>query len=907
MKKLTVQIGSISETRELRSGDFFLMPENPEPPVIVSDLDRNIRQKTWIREFIEGQPSYFEVQPIFEVYTIVAGTELEMFIIAEDPSLVDANSIGDDNRLQYVWKKDGSPIVPINALQNGKGIPGLSIPASDVDSNVAGIYTCEVSNAYGTTTSARVRIQIVEPKKHPMMFRNILKNGSSTQNWVTDVDVITRSFLGSEPLTRNYGSLPRFSYYDVDADRVVGGLPEEFRFCQGGHSSLLYNLLRSWYKKDKQLYNTTVNSNPDRDLEGWEAWLLRAFPSQIVPNEDLENWKYAGFFPGLKWIDSYNKNKKVIGLANEVESQVLTYITRDKIKFKKDGGKEVSTANQVVDLTDMSSIIDGQVTGVPQIAGQFFAYVGAGITGYKIKAQTESGEQLFNWYVLDPEDFFERLKSSKDNRISLIEDSIIEIIPLMEDITEISISTRNNNNVELSRIDLEGPSVSDVFAIKEKSQLPLTWYPIFEMFVTSNNEIQIFGQKYSDTTALRELMSPSLVSARRVLGYEYRLKLKNFSGGAGKRRRFKNTLNNYGFSDTYGEQIIASNGEINLTSFISRKESEGYNIFDFTPKTPTTTPGWQYKRVREHYAFLKLLLESIDLDIKLSIIETPIYEETRGDNEKTRIHKTPVTQLDRNAAFFIKKVPYKEGGSYYPVQVSEKYGEETAISEKRTLKALQDYGAAAMFAVGDTFAIPKGTRSIQVSIKFTHTSEAIDDNQPEMRGWTNPEIYRNDFGSEKSNSKRFVEYGYPRCGVSMARLMLITPDATVSDDYASYFIPPPESTVLGLRRKKLYENTNDTSEVGTFNYELLIPNNLPEFKGIDLYSLNDSLEAYERGVRKNEKDLTPTVTVEEVEQFNESVVEVEDNNLDRLENIDLSTAPDNDVPSSGIDTTESLQ
>ena len=92
MKKLTLQIGSVPETQELRSGEFFLMPENPIPPVIASDLAQNIRQKTWVETYEEDQPVFFEVQPIFGVFTVVAGTTLEMFVIAEDPSLVDANS-----------------------------------------------------------------------------------------------------------------------------------------------------------------------------------------------------------------------------------------------------------------------------------------------------------------------------------------------------------------------------------------------------------------------------------------------------------------------------------------------------------------------------------------------------------------------------------------------------------------------------------------------------------------------------------------------------------------------------------------------------------------------------------------------------------------------------------------------
>ena len=907
MKKLTLQIGSVPETQELRSGEFFLMPENPIPPAIVSDLSQNIRQKTWVETYEENQPVFFEIQPIFGVFTVVAGTTLEMFIIAEDPSLVDADKLGNDSGLQYVWKKDGSAIVAINSLENGKGIRGLSVPGADVNSEISGVYTCEVSNAYGTTISSRVRLQVIEPLKHPMLFKNLLKNGSSTQDWVFDVDVITRSFLEDTTLTRHFGSLPRFMYYDFDADRIVGGIPEDFRFCQGGHSGILFHILQSWYKKDKNLFNLQDSSNPDAALEGWMSWILTSYPSQIVPNEDLDSWKYAGFFPGLKWIDSYNRNtSKVIGLQNEAENNALTYITRDRIKFKKNNGRVKSTCNQEIDVSSINQVIDGNVVGIQQLNAQFFAYVGAGITGYKIKATTADGEKIFNWFVLDPDDFFSRLKSSVDKRPKLVEGSVIEIIPLMEDTTQISIIAKNANNLELSRVDLDGPGVQDVFAIKEKAQLPIMWYPIFDMFLTNNNPIKIFGQTYSTTESLLELMSPNPdIPSQTIAGYTYRLKLENFTGGANKRRKFKNVLNDVDISDTVGEQIISSNGEIDLTPYIARKERDGYNINDFTPTTPTSADLWYYRRIGEHYVHIRDLLQEIDSEIRLTIIPTPIYSILRGDNEQTRIDQTNVSNLDRNAAFFIKKVPYKDGGSYYPTQAAEWSG-YTKIDEKRTLKALQDYGAAAMFAVGATFAIPKYTKSIQVLITFEHLSEAIEDDQAEIKGWTNSEIYRNDFGAEKANSRRFVEYGYPRCGVSMAKLMLMTQDASVSENYASYYIPPTEATVLGLRKQKLYEDSNNTSEPGTFNYGLLLPKALPEFPGIDVYSLNKVTDAYEIGVRERGKDAQPAPTVEELDKFARNVITIEDASPDRQENIEANPSIDEGLNDNTIGSTQSL-
>ena len=933
MKKITTRLTGVPATQELRSGDFFLMPENPSPPVIASDLDRNVRQKTWIREIINGQTSYLEIEPFFGVYTVVAGTEIEMFIIAEDPSLVDAQSLGDDSNLQYAWKRNGASITEVNSINNGKGIPGLSIPAADVNANVAGTYVCEVSNAYGTTTSSRIRLEVIQTTSHPMMYRNLLKNGSSTQNWIASSDVITRAFLSSATITKHYGSLPGFSYYDFKADRTVGDrYPWDFRFCQGGSGGFLYHLLAKWYKKDKDLFDINIKSNPERDLDGWENWMLKSYPSNIVPNEDISSYKSAGFFPGLKWIDSYNRNaSKVIGLESEVENQALTYITRDKIKFKKDGGRETSTCSQIVNIAELSRVVDGKVMGLNQINGQFFAYVGAGITGYKIKVTTLSGIETYNWYVLDPEEFFKRLTENKDNRIALVKDSVIEIIPLVEDTTQISIIAKSENDTELSRVDIDGPTAVDVFAIKEKAQLPLTWYPIFDMFITNNNDIQIFGQTYSNTDSLMPLMSPNPNRASSgFLGYDYKLRVRKFSSSDLSKTLFQLILRFAGYGAIDRELVVGKVLDIDLTNFMKKALGGEFSqwsttvdaaIFGAANKLPllyalfTFQPTFEGSLLdqiteianplspirKQYYDVMKAVLSGIDPDIEIELIQTPIYQNTStSNNENTSITTlrndlSELSGIDRNAAFFLKKIPYLEGGLYYPGPTYlPEWSGDTSINAKRTNKALLDYGAAAMFAVGTTFAIPKNTKTVEILITFTHNSEAMDDPSPELKTWTASEIYRSDFATT-NNGKCFRDYGYPRCGVSLAKFLLFDQTTKVSGDFPSYYIPPPEATVLGLRKNKIYQDTNDTSQPGTFKYDFIAPNSLPEFTGLDIFSLNDALESYEKDVRRIDSTLTPGQSLEDRVNFEDTVAAAEDANTDRVENIESNLPAVDDV------------
>ena len=902
-KKLTVRLNTTSEDQALRSGDFFLMPELPFPPAIVSDLDKNVRQKTWIGEYIDNEPSYLEIQPIFNRYTVLAGPAVEMFVIAEDPSLVDPELIGDDSRLQYTWKRNGASIVEVNALNNGKGISGMAMFPAEVDENVSGIYTCEVSNAYGTTTSTDVELVVVNPKNHPYLFKNLLKNGSSTVDWTVGDDVITRAFVDSLAVTNHFGSLPSFCYYDFGVGKIQPATPPDFRFSQAGHSALLYNILRVWQSKDPSIYDLTLPSKHNAVLPDWMAWLSRAHPPQIVPNEDLEVYKYAAFFPGLKWMDSYNKNlnNKLIGLSNEVDNQIMTYITRDKIKFKKDGGNETSTASQIVDLSEIDAEIDGKVLGLKSLEGQFFAYVGAGITGYQIKATTENGTELFNWFVNTSYDLSNRLQNNTDSRVELVKDSVIEIIPLVQDTTTVSLIMRNANGSEIERLDIPGPDAADVFAIKEKSYLPLTWYPIFDLLITNNNTIKIFGQKYSDTTALLNLMSPNpAIPSQRLTGYNYSLKLNNFTGGADKRRKFKNVFNDYNYTDDFGEQIIEGNGSwtidgwFNGLSTATRNEVLQLSSADLGGESLDNITASEYKQLQRAKAYknMRQALQNIDGEIKVTLNSTPVYENIREDNEIVRIDKANVFSMDRNAAFFIKKVPFREGGNYYPKPAPPNFTagvvDNSVISDKRTYKALEDYGAAAMFAVGATTAIPKGTRSVEVLVTFTHTSDAIEDNQPEARGWTKSETYRNDFTTNRvdSENKPVLEYGYPRCGVSLARFQIMPAGVGVNDNYVSYFIPPAEYTVLGLRKRRLFQDVNDTSKPGTFVYDFQMPKSVPQMPGIDIYALNAVTDEYAKGVRKSVKELDPAPSIDEINQFENTVVEVEDNNGDRIENIE---------------------
>jgi len=940
MKKLTTKLTTYQQDVALRVGNFFLMPEAPFPPAIASDLPNNVTQKTFIKEFVDGTPIYEDMVLRNSTYSITAGTELEMIIVAQDPSLIDLNYAGNESNLIYQWFKDGAPLVPANSLRNGRGFRGVRLPAEEVTLESSGEYYCEISNAYGTTTTTSVFISVVDPRRHPLMYKNLITNGSAnggTDGWVVDDGIISRAFLDEVFVTYHHGSLPPFGYYDDDLEKTAPAtIPHDFRFSQSGASALLWPAFKNLLIKNPNAFKQGSKSNINDSLPDWMAWTLRSMPPNIVANEDISlgSTERAGFFPGIKWMDLYNNNNNpsLIGLDGECVDRALNYFTRDKLKFERAGGRSVASLSQIIDVESASALIDNTVLGVPPIFGQFFSYVGAGITGYKIKVTTEAGEEEFNWYILDPSEFFERLKTSTDNRIAIQEGSVIEIIPLVEDQTTVTITMRDSQLSSLSQVKFEGPDATDVFAIKEKSYFPLTWYPIFDLLVTNNNPIKIFGKTYSTTKALQPLMSPNpAIPEKEIVDVIFELEINDLYSKPAKnigiigRNKVKDLILDYmgavlkgsfmgGYIDKNNmsqsqRTQIQTKGSLRLEnrkdveSLLLRATIKKWTIEDLIDDRKTKGEFYKYnspnghpkgskeydiERQRSIYKNVADIIMAQDKKkrIKVKVVETPVYQVVNVNNESTPIYECNTSGMDRNAAFYLNNFPFKEGGRFIPTEAAEwdPY-KRTAVSSKRTYKAMQEQGAAAMFGIGGNFRIPEKTTTIEITITFTNTSPAFSDGQPELKGWMSDFMYCNEFGDRAANATRFREYGYPRCGITMAKFLLLPQDATPESNYTSYYIPSQGNQVWGLQKRMIYdESFTDTSKPGDFIYHFVMPENPGIFNPVDIYELGKAYETYEKGRGYEASKLNPGWDETELEQFQQGVEIREDASTDRIEN-----------------------
>lgn len=704
-----------------RTADFTLLPSNQATPIISSQPSSNVTQTTWIRAVENQQIIYQRAKPSDGVYRAVEGTELLWTVFAADPSNLATPT--SDSTLKFVWRRDGTPLVEVNNSNQYRGSRSIVIQASASNAAATGTYVCEVSNNYGVTETQDLRLEIVALDQYPKLYSNLLINGSADSQldgWTVDYDILTRGFASTALLGTGFGSMPKL--YEIlslqEGKRYNAGV--EFTFSQHVAETTRrafqqwVNLGPDWRSIQPDWMQEKPDGGINEPLAGWRRWVLTGITPQIIDNEaDGDNEPFGGFFPAMKYIDQYNSNfvdgdSPVIGLLAESKDRQLNYFTRDKLKFVKYGGKATSQMSQDVDLTDLADFIDGNVLGVRHTSSQFFAYVGAGLTRYKIRAQVagqgEVSSRVFNWHVADYQLFMERLEQdSVAGRIALMPNTAIEILPLTEDITQVEISYNDAAGRQLSKDLIDGPMEKDVFAIKDCTFLPASLYPIFEYFVTNNNPIKIFGQTYTTTQALQPLFEDASP-----------------------------------YQTDYG---AASDGSLPLDRFAA----------------------WG------------------------------------GDVSKLD------RLLDVQAKFALTKLDWTRFGRLTPHSPN--------IQTNRQNRAIKDFGAAAMFGVEKTRIIPRGTRSARITVRFTHTSNTIADNDPKIKQWHEQTIYYDIWGQGLGSSKQYIDYSYPRCGITQMKFLVVPNNFTPSTKFASYKLPPSSNTVVGYRRQLLSQDVHNSANL----------------------------------------------------------------------------------------------
>lgn len=735
MTKRTIELKHYSLETAIRAGDFELMPSNPALPFVASQPIKNIRQYTYLVGVNDGIPEYQSIKPTFNVIRMLRGTAFSFETIVTDPSnLVNRNST---QNLTFKWKKDESQVFDVNRLNGGTGVPGISIDEESCTPFLNGRWICEISNNFGTIETQPLDLEVVDPLIHPKLYKNLILNPDGEgglSNWQGDNEITTAPFLNSTLLTKNFGSFRLGDFITFNnGETTPAGTPGIFRFSSSDNYGHFYR----WYLKrleaDPSFSDPLVRSNPTAFLSDGEQWMSSKLLPQIVANEDYNFGEYAGFFPGVRWMDSYNKNNglNLIGLTSELKNYTPTYFTRSPIRFEKYGGKALQKMTQTIDINDLSDFVDGGVYGVQYLTSQFFAYVGIGITDYKIIVQTTEGEKEFNYYVADSEQVYTRVISKVNlgfpeaategpfingGRYTLLPGSDIKIVPKCYDRTFINLTYLDTQGRNLKSEQILGPSERDIWALKEKTYFPLTLFGLFEFVRPDNNPIKVFDQVYTNTNALVGM--------------------------------FEGLYPNPGYTNILTEGLLGADAV--------------------------------------------------------------------NTNYNSRI-------TDKAALHLLNKYDWLKWKTPYPGDIW--YSQYPSLQ----FKALPDYGAAAMIAVGKDIIIPKKTRAVRVEVNFNHGSSIIKDKDPALKGWTSQELYTDDYGQSTGTSRRLSEYGNPRCGITKMKLMLYPNNVQPSEEYLTYSLPPDNATVLGLQKLRYQvSNTFNTADASTFTYNFVQPDGLPE-------------------------------------------------------------------------------
>ena len=768
--KQRVNIKTAKPDDALRVGDFALLPNNPQPPVITSHPIRNFTQQTWGAIGKNNAIIFKDIQPVLDVFTVRNGTRVRFSFFCVDPSNV--NNINDTSNLTFVWKKDGNTLFAINNQNNGQGTTEIEFTEAQCTAEIEGEYVCEVSNEFGTTETVPFTLHVIDLDNNKILYTNLIKNGDGEfglEDWSNPSGKIL-SVVGS--ISREYrpSTVTRYrnDYPVIPVTNPDYTPPLPFRFStRTDHWQLFYPMYKNWLDNEPNLLNLDVPLGTDSyQPPSWMVYSSVGKPASIIPNEDIGKGDPnipQGYFPAPGFVDRYNRNGEIqdgfLPLKEELKKGVrpTSYFTRDLIEFNED---EEHTFTQTIDISEASSLIDGQVGGVDYMTAQFFSYVGVALSRYKIRVTQGGNIVEYPWLIHDYETYKKFLAGEgvppiicdQRNENGQLAPTPIEIIPYTDDTTDISIKYFDENLLETKEEVLKGPKAIDLWAVKEKVDIALMLFPIYAFFGTTSeannvggHDILIYNQKYTDTKSLIKLFSEEPGS------------------GLGM------------FSDTIMESSEGPGAQ---------KPGPMVGINEGARPTPTQIPN-------------------VD-DINVRFL------------------------ANRYGSFYLdKNRPYPRA-----VWVQDGFGtyEDLVADNRKGLAVDQGSGAEAFFAVGRDIDIPIGTRQISVGVSFKNNTPSRNDSTPNSKGWNSRNIYNNLFsveGVSEDVPQPYFAYGEPRCAITKMKLQLVPNRDIASEKHSTYTIPPNNVTVAGIAKSLIQKPIWNTAGKTEFEYKFIQPSTLP--------------------------------------------------------------------------------
>lgn len=819
-----------------RVGGFELLPTQLLLPNITTQPIDGFQQYTWITtaESEIGDVVPLALNPINNTIDMSPGTEFSLNITLSTDDVQTLNRYPFDVianlSASYKWKRDDGYLYEYNSLNDGKGSSTLFVPSSSCTIDISGVYVCEITNGYGTVETEPVTINVLNIDTHPLLYKNLILNGDGNLNgWTADFDIKTSAFVGDIYKSKNFGSYRLADSYMVlsNLDETVTPTdetdldPPNFYFCIDGG----YNLFPSILKNKKGITNINIDQIPLQNISNNNNDFNTSGPilPQIIPNEDFNynsaNSQYAGFYPGPYAIDNYNQNQNLIGLVEEFNTGPNFYFTRDKIKFEKFGGTSVVKMSQTIDIIDVGSLVDGRVYGVNELQGQFFAYVGAGITGYDITYINLQNESVtINGYGLSPQELALKLLN-----------------------TNFAPPNDFTNNVDALRFLLD--SSFFVQRLDQANKLnPSDLYNIIQDLKIPYNKWQNLIEEDSVTISYNNVFRDIVNVLANALGYQLSGDGTNWIIDGNADRTVSVIANNVSPFDLFNIAIQRLNNGINNTNLVNTLVELINTIDSFNPNVLTAIQEVKEgtdivitPRVDDQTEIVVSFIDSNNTVISNTVFNGPTAEEVWAIKEKVYFAGTlftvdnvlnavgnPIKVFGKTYCrsgvgvttdynnLLKSKFKFEDFGGSYP-------NTYWWLANNKKNTHLIDRGAAAMFGVGGIFNIPAGTRSIKITVYFKHLSGIDKDVSPELRGWSSQEIYDTDYINDNLTSAQLAAYGNPRCGITKMKLILGANNIEESSKYISYRLPPRNQTIVG--RSLSRSNIPDYHYIGTAVYK----------------------------------------------------------------------------------------
>ncbi len=232
--------------------------------------------------------------------------------------------------LIYTWKRDGNVLIN----DGDYTIVNNTLTIKNTDPTLSGLYSCDVSNDIGTTSSEEVEFEIVDIEADPFFYQNHIENpiaADDTDSWVSSIGNIEAKKLSNTP-TYTYKKVNNVNNFGYTVDMFYPR-PYQLNYYDINNYDINNLVTRGGYfTRPKLNYyingeTTTVSAYQDIDLTDIQDYIqntiygvrgVRAVFSCYIGNAVSRFRHTTGFYNPYARLNAknYQQNSSRLSLDN---------------------------------------------------------------------------------------------------------------------------------------------------------------------------------------------------------------------------------------------------------------------------------------------------------------------------------------------------------------------------------------------------------------------------------------------------------------------------------------------------------------------------------------------------------------------------------------------------------------